>query len=1018
MKTQQKQKRKNTLLMLSKILVGGAVFLGIWSGFAGIVWHHLLPEHSSISTILQEWWQHHEITQQIVSSLQPASVYAATWDAQPVTDTKKPVDIDFANILQSILKIVYVLLRPFLWIAGLAMDNSLVYGEVFHLDKALWQFWQIARTLANFIIWFVFVRNVFKYIFDIKSGKADTSSVTKIITKLLVSSVGVNMSRWIMEVLISLSTILTVSVGWLPLNLVHQDIAAKPVLGVKTSVKINTKVSTNDNLVMLYTRDWSNFSESKTGKYLLPCLIQNNRVVWWEERRAAFRVAWTTVATAPTTPQAGETKEEAKTSVMPQTVSPDEIRDDYCVFGQDVLAQSFINNNTLIAWDPNTQGYITASRIQFVKEWCWIELNTDGTAKKDSIAQSTCTFLGNLAKKGAGQQGAFYSLYASLLGLSNIHIDTPQTTATMTIDTLLKILIALAYLVPLAILVVVLVMRVGYLWVIIAFSPLITLGIVWDILPKNDQLSKFSWKNILSLLMLPVVVTFTIALSIVMLSSLNEWFSRKGALEAVGIHQRVEAGATCYDVWITNICINTKSLNFGGGIMDYFSWIIMNLFGIGLMWFAVMAALKTSELTKEVAWKLEGLATATMKSTEFIPLPGGWAASIGSIGKTIDNIWNDIRNAPTQKLEQTTNALEWMINNIRGKDKKLEWAVASATAWLATNPTQITKWDIESFNSLVWDSSLFNGLKMHAWQIDGLLDYINALNKKMGGKTNFTSTSQIFGKEWQDFWKRLSEQAAAQGVTLNKDKIQYLYRTDGALEDDEKWENFFSWIKRAAAATAAGAATYAITNGKITKKVTTGTGNNKKEEPADLTKQDLDEFTKNYNEYQTALTQAGNDATKKEEAEETWEEWRKQNFGSTTTGNLLAAFTHTSTKVTQWGKTYKIEKDTASSGYKVVEENTTSGTTGGWTSGGSSPNTWAATPPTWWTTGSSQAGQPTITSTNNSQAVQPTNTSGTTWTGTGGTASNPQAGQPINTGTGPTPPTGGQPTNTPPPQQP
>lgn len=35
--------------------------------------------------------------------------------------------------------------------------------------------------------------------------------------------------------------------------------------------------------------------------------------------------------------------------------------------------------------------------------------------------------------------------------------------------------------------------------------------------------------------------------------------------------------------------------------MDYFSWIIMNLFGIGLMWFAVMAALKTSELTKEVA---------------------------------------------------------------------------------------------------------------------------------------------------------------------------------------------------------------------------------------------------------------------------------------------------------------------------------------------------------------------------------------------------------------------------------
>jgi hypothetical protein len=34
--------------------------------------------------------------------------------------------------------------------------------------------------------------------------------------------------------------------------------------------------------------------------------------------------------------------------------------------------------------------------------------------------------------------------------------------------------------------------------------------------------------------------------------------------------------------------------------MDYFSWIIMNLFGIALMWFAVMAAMKSSEFTKEV----------------------------------------------------------------------------------------------------------------------------------------------------------------------------------------------------------------------------------------------------------------------------------------------------------------------------------------------------------------------------------------------------------------------------------
>jgi hypothetical protein len=48
--------------------------------------------------------------------------------------------------------------------------------------------------------------------------------------------------------------------------------------------------------------------------------------------------------------------------------------------------------------------------------------------------------------------------------------------------------------------------------------------------------------------------------------------------------------------------------NIGTGIFDYFSWIIMNLFGIGMMWFIVMAALKSSELTKGVAEGVEKLA--------------------------------------------------------------------------------------------------------------------------------------------------------------------------------------------------------------------------------------------------------------------------------------------------------------------------------------------------------------------------------------------------------------------------
>lgn len=48
-------------------------------------------------------------------------------------------------------------------------------------------------------------------------------------------------------------------------------------------------------------------------------------------------------------------------------------------------------------------------------------------------------------------------------------------------ETLIKTIIALAYLIPLAILAIVLIMRVGYLWLIIAFSPFIVLASVKDL---------------------------------------------------------------------------------------------------------------------------------------------------------------------------------------------------------------------------------------------------------------------------------------------------------------------------------------------------------------------------------------------------------------------------------------------------------------------------------------------------------------------------------------------------------
>ena len=56
------------------------------------------------------------------------------------------------QILDMVLKIIYLLLRPLLVVAGLALDNTLVYASVFHLDAPLWKFWNMMKNFANFTL--------------------------------------------------------------------------------------------------------------------------------------------------------------------------------------------------------------------------------------------------------------------------------------------------------------------------------------------------------------------------------------------------------------------------------------------------------------------------------------------------------------------------------------------------------------------------------------------------------------------------------------------------------------------------------------------------------------------------------------------------------------------------------------------------------------------------------------------------------------------------------------------------
>lgn len=94
------------------------------------------------------------------------NVYA---DYQPTTNVKtenqqkKEQLVGRNNFLQVLSSMIYVLLWPLIALAGLLLDNQLIYGSFMQLDVSLWSIWQIVRNFANYALGFVFLIGILMY---------------------------------------------------------------------------------------------------------------------------------------------------------------------------------------------------------------------------------------------------------------------------------------------------------------------------------------------------------------------------------------------------------------------------------------------------------------------------------------------------------------------------------------------------------------------------------------------------------------------------------------------------------------------------------------------------------------------------------------------------------------------------------------------------------------------------------------------------------------------------------------
>lgn len=544
----------------------------------------------------------------------------------------------FTEWAEQWLKILYLILRPMLAVAAAAMDNSLVYGGAFYLTNALFQFRQIIRTFANYTIGLYFVGSILAAFFWNKLENV----FSWLLKNVTIAAILVNMSRWILAALIDLSTLATVSLWALPLHALGQDPVFKEnVYFMKTFNNLNLNASTAQNAdsfdfsIMYGCTEWE-WAQANTN-YFLPCPINDKWLFYqWatgepltrEQYKEDFKNVW---------------KNDPKIKV-------ENISDGFCVKDKYLIKNQY--------WAKVNECKVLQELMVL-----W---------KQEAIKQ--CATVDKILTKSVNMSWPLFTIFSSILNMSEMWLTTNSwSIKEVWLNLLIKLVFWIALIVPLIALAVVMVIRVVYLRLIIAFSPLITIAIAlqrWEgIWSKIEGVLSNVLKptQIVSLIFLPVIAVFWLSISIIFLSLLKslplieENVGKTDSsitaddgcyndpVTALGMQRDETDKWTVYYIGPTKITISDSLRETGADIGNMMSWLVINLFGIALMWMVVFATLKTNEFTKWIAETIDKTAKDRMGT---VPLPLAGGIGLTTLQKTPELIQEKLIGDKLQQQEQ------------------------------------------------------------------------------------------------------------------------------------------------------------------------------------------------------------------------------------------------------------------------------------------------------------------------------------------------------------------------------
>lgn len=594
-------------------------------------------------------------------------VYAAN---DTVNTPSTTMEDDFRKIADYFLKVAYIILWPLIMLSGLALDNTMVYGEIFHMDAPLRQFWNLCKNFANFGLWFMILYEIIKSVLTFTGA----SKPMKTIQKAVIAGIFIQMSWFLVAALIDISTIATYAVGGMPMSILKTDtnIIQTKIMQPDVTMNLNSeKIMESKDFIISYQVKKSDgttillpqcdvkphnkqsyivgrkYGDEKfrNQKNLDPALDEGiNACVYLGEVHFFYEFP-------DLVPLTGQAYKTALTSIL--NTDQRNVRE-ACGYviklgnGSPTTTKCSQDAVTIQSTDKDLQ-----KRFNEMKE-----TKVATGAGKNRFQNSAATSIDQIIGKSKWFVGPLATIYTSMMDFANL-TDTSNANGSERKgvgELIIRTAVAAGLLFPLLALTVVLIIRIGFLRCIIAASPLIILIKVFELWGKiGDIGKKIDITNILQAIFAPVITVFALSMGLIFMTALQSTYKTGGlqtGLSAMGITQTIGTEWDTYDTMnIFGIVLRyPKSMNtYAGATGDWFSWMIICFSGIGIMRFILFAAIKASGTIGEIWDKIKDFWVNAI-TTAPIPIPG-----LGNAG-----VWTLFNNfSPTKKWARDNASAAW-----------------------------------------------------------------------------------------------------------------------------------------------------------------------------------------------------------------------------------------------------------------------------------------------------------------------------------------------------------------------